>query len=52
MKTLEQGNTGNTASPFNDCQVRIKLKVEIDGVTTHDGLSDETEPLFYDLEEF
>lgn len=52
VKTLEQGNTGNTASPFNDCQVLVRLKLEIDGKTTHDSLSEDSEPLLYDLEEF
>lgn len=52
VKTLEQGNTGNTASPFNDCKVLIKLKVEVDGIIIYDGLGEEKEPLLYDLEEF
>lgn len=51
VQTLEVGNTGNTASPFNDCKVLIKLSVTVDDETIFDNFGD-GEPLKYDLEEF
>ncbi len=54
VKTIEEGNTGNTASPFNDCKVKIQVKLEVDGEEIYNNLGDlETNPpLLYDLEEF
>lgn len=52
VQTMEEGNTGSTASPFNDCKVLIKLKLEIDGNQIYSNLSEDKDPLWYDLEEF
>lgn len=50
MQTLEEGKTGNTASPFNDCQVLIHVSVSVDGEQIFSNFEDT--PLLYDLEEF
>ena len=49
-QTLQAGDTGNTASPFNDCKVLLLIKLEIDGETKFDNFKGE--PLLYDLEEY
>jgi hypothetical protein len=49
-KTLEHGNTGNTASPFNDCKVRVNVKLEVDDEVIFDNF--DGEPILYDLEEY
>lgn len=50
VQTLEEGKTGNTASPFNDCKVLIQVQVSIDGEQIFSNMGDT--PLLYDLEEF
>ena len=50
-QTLEAGNTGNTASPFNDCKVLLYLKVQVDADVIFDNFGG-NDPLWYDLEEF
>ena len=49
-QTLQAGDTGNTASPFNDCKVLLHIKLEIDGQCKFDNFN--SEPLLYDLEEY
>ena len=50
FRTLKAGETGSTASPFHDCRVALRLKLEIDDTTAYDNF--EGEPVIYDLEAY